>query len=263
MPLNSRCRRVTAVAAVWAFGLLGVACGDDDDTEAAGTTTTTTTVADGEAADEHEEYCDAVADMGESEQFDPVVLERVRDAAPQEISAEVDYVVDAFIAAEGDVGRASADPKVQENISVIEDFEARTCGEGGNDGGEAEAATEPLEGAQVVEITAVDHAYEGLPAEVPAGATSFRLTNAGEAAHEMQLFRLGDGVDLDELLARDEAPSPQEIQRVGGTEAGPGETVFLNVEDLAAGRYAVVCFYPGPDGKAHHDLGMKQTFTVS
>ena len=39
--------------------------------------------------------------------------------------------------------------------------------------------------------------------------------------------------------------------------------MYLNAEELTPGTYAVVCFIPGPEGKAHHELGMKTTFTVS
>ena len=64
MPTTTRSPRVRAIAALCAFGLLAVACGDDDDTEAA-TDDSATTVAEGEAASggEFEEYCTAIAEM--------------------------------------------------------------------------------------------------------------------------------------------------------------------------------------------------------
>ncbi len=352
MPTNTLARRVKAVAALCAFGLLAVACGDDDDTEAAADDTTTT-VAEAEGAGDFEEYCEATAELdsqegaptaeqmerikevrpdeiGEDVDFvadaiieadgdfgkvfgDPEVeermtaiedwegenceggnevavpaeaqeycekaaeldeqedfpgaeqLEALRAAAPPEIADQVGVVVDAFIAADGDVGKAFSDPTVEENLGPIEEYEAEVCGIGDeeDEGEEEEAATEPLEGAQVIEVSAVDFAFEGIPAEVPAGPTSFRLANDGEAAHEMFMARLGDGVDLDELLASDEEPSDEQAQDVGSTFASPGDSAFLNVEDLTAGTYAVLCFIPGPDGKSHYELGMKQTFTVS
>lgn len=356
MPMTTRSTRARALAALCAFSLLAVACGDDDDTEAATDDTTADTVAEGDAASgedfseycaataeldeqdgpptaeqmenikslapeeigedvefvadafieadgdfgkvfgdpeveermtaiedwegenceggnevavpaEAQEYCEKAAELDEQEDFPGAEqLEALRAAAPPEIADQVGVVVDAFIAADGDVGKAFSDPTVEENLGPIEEYEAEVCGIGGgeeDEGEEEEAATEPLEGAQVIEVSAVDFAFEGIPAEVPAGPTSFRLANDGEAAHEMFMARLGDGVDLDELLASDEEPSDEQAQDVGSTFASPGDSAFLNVEDLTAGTYAVLCFIPGPDGKSHYELGMKQTFTVS
>lgn len=350
MPATTRPTRIRALAAVCAFGLLAASCGDDDDTEAATDDTTTTTVAEGEpAGSEYEEYCTAVAEMEENEGFDAAQFERIKEAAPEEIREEIDYVADAFIESEGDMGAVFGDPKVEEMLGPIEDFESENCpGEDdfvvapenqaycdlveeldGQDGPptneqleqmkqirpdavgedtdmvadafiaadgdfgavfsdpEIEAAfgrmeahdaevcgfeteededeepdTEAAEGAQVVPVQAVDFAFEGVPAEVPAGPVAFELTNAGESAHEMAIYKLGEGTDLESLLASEEEPSDEEAMEVGGTFAPPGETAFANVE-LDPGTYAFVCFIPGPGGKAHHELGMKTTFTVS
>lgn len=267
MSMTPRTRRLKAIAAVCAFGLLAVACGDDDDTEASATDESSTPAPEGEAAGaEYQEYCDAVAAMDQAEEFDPAHFEGVRDAAPEEIREEIDYVADAFIEAEGDVGQVFADPQVEEMFGPIEQFEAEHCAAGGEGGGEGEdeVATEPLEGAEVIPVTGVDFGFEGIPAQVPAGAVSFEFSNEGEVAHEMAVFKLGEGVDMDELLGRDEEASEDEAQEVGFTFAPPGEGgAYLNAEELTPGTYAVVCFIPGPEGKAHHELGMKTTFTVA
>jgi uncharacterized cupredoxin-like copper-binding protein len=265
MSMTPRTRRLKAIAAVCAFGLLAVACGDDDDTEASAPDESSTSAPEGEAAGaEYQEYCDAVTAMEEAEEFDAANFERIRDAAPDEIRSEVDVLADAFIAAEGDFGQVAADPAAEEALGAIEEFETEHCagGEGGGEGDE-EVATEPLEGAEVIPVTGVDFGFEGIPAQVPAGAVSFEFSNEGEVAHEMVMFKLGEGVDMDELLGRDEEASEDEAQEVGFTFAPPGEGgAYLNAEELTPGTYAVVCFIPGPEGKAHHELGMKTTFTV-
>lgn len=216
-------------------------------------------------APEFAEYCEKVGEL--DEQDGPPSAEQIeglRAVAPDEIAEEVDVVAEAFAAADGDMGKAFSDPAVEEAFGPIEEFEAENCGGGDEEENEdEEVATEPLEGAQVFPVTAVDFAFEGIPAEVPAGDVSFELTNEGESAHEMAVFRLGEGVDLDELLSRDEEPSEEEALEVGGTFAAPGEGgAYFNAEGLEPGTYAVVCFIPGPEGKAHHELGMKTTFTV-
>lgn len=354
MPTTTRSPRIRALAALCAFGLLAAACGDDDDTEAATDDTsaeTTTTAAEGEpAGGGFDDYCTAVAEMEEAEGFDAAQFERIKETAPDEISEEIDYVADAFIEAEGDVGKVFADPEVEAKLEPIEAFEeencpgqdefvvapeneeycaaieeldsqdgppteeqllnikeirpdevgedtdmvadaflaadgdfgavfsdpaieealgrmeehdAEVCGfEGDGEDEDEEVATEPAEGAEVISVTALDFGFAGIPSEIPAGPVSFELTNTGESAHEMAIFKLGDGVVLDELLASGEEPSEEDAQEIGGTFAPPGEGgVYANTE-LEPGSYAVVCFIPGPEGKAHHELGMKTTFTV-
>lgn len=351
MSTTPRTRRLKAIAAVCAFGLLAVACGDDDDTEAIAAEDSTT-VAEGETASgEYDEYCAATAEL-DSGDSPPTAdqFEQLKDLAPEEISSEVTFVADAFIAADGDMGKVFSDPEVEEQLGTIEDWEAANCDGGdefavapeneeycgfveeldGQDGPptadqmerlkeirpdevgedtdmvadafiaadgdmgqvfsdpaieeafgrmeehdaevcgfetaeneEEEIATEPLEGAEVIPVTGVDFDFEGIPAQVPAGAVSFEFSNEGEVAHEMAVFKLGEGVDMDELLGRDEEASEDEAQEVGFTFAPPGEGgAYLNAEELTPGTYAVVCFIPGPEGKAHHELGMKTTFTV-
>jgi len=220
----------------------------------------------GEVNPEFADYCGIVAELDEQE-GPPTVeqAERLKEVAPEEISDEVTLVADALIAADGDIGKAFSDPAIEEAFGPIEEFEGENCGgdDEGGDEGEDEPVTEPLEGAQVIPVTAVDFAFEGIPATVPAGDVSFEFSNRGEAAHEMVMFKLGEGVDLDELLSRDEEPSEEEAQEVGSTFARPGEGGrYLNAEGLDAGTYAVVCFIPGPEGKSHYELGMKTTFTV-
>lgn len=340
--------RVRALGALCALGLLAAACGDDDDTG----TSAGDTPAEGEtASDDFADYCAASAELDEgdgpptAEQF-----ERIKGLAPDEISEDVEYVADAFIEADGDMGAVFSDAEVEERLGTIEDWEAEHCDGGGEfavapeyqewctlmeeldsqdgpptneqmerakevapdtvrddavlvadafiaadgdlgqvfsnpeiepafgrmeehdaehcgfdeGGGDDEVATEPLEGAEVISVTGLDFEFEGIPDEVPAGDVSFEFTNEGEAAHEMIVFKLGEGADMDELLARDEPPGDDEAEEIGFTWARPGEGgVYLNAEGLDAGTYAVVCFIPGPEGKAHHELGMKQTFTVS
>lgn len=242
--------RAGALGAIACLALVAVGCGDDD-----------------EPAASSEAYCALAAEL--DQQDGPPTVEQVealRAAGPDEISEELDVVVDAIVDADGDFGKAFADPAVGENLGAIEAYEADACGLGGDEAadGEDEPETEPLEGAQLISVTGNDFAFEGVPAEISAGPTSFEFTNGGEASHEIVLVKLGEGVDLDTLLAAEQEPSEDEAQTVGFTFAPPGQGgVYLNVDDLQPGTYAMLCFIPGPENKAHHELGMKTTFTVS
>lgn len=260
-----------ALAAASCFALLAVACGDDDDTSTATDDPAAEPASDevGDAggefavAPENQEYCDFVEllDGQDGPPSEEQVLQ-LKEIRPDSIGAETDMVVDAFVAAEGDFGKLFSQPGVEEAFGAMEEHDAEMCGFDPPEGNDDEVDTEAAEGSQVIPVTAVDFAFEGVPAEVPAGKVAFELTNTGEAAHEFVVFKLGEGVDLDALLASDEEATDDQAKDVGGTFAPPGEGgAFANTE-LDPGTYAVVCFIPGPEGKAHHELGMKTTFTV-
>ena len=86
----------------------------------------------GEVNPEFAEYCAAVAEIDESDEAATVEqIEAVRAAAPDEISAEIEIVVDAFVAAieAGTPDAPFTDPAVEEAFGPIEEFEAENCGE--------------------------------------------------------------------------------------------------------------------------------------
>lgn len=106
--------------------------------------------------------------------------------------------------------------------------------------------SEPME-SEPVAVTAVDYAYEGIPAEVD-GSVSFTFTNASEGeVHEMVVLKLPDDEDrpITDLLA---LPEEEQEGLLAGLQAvsiaGPGETGFDAVGELSfsgPGRYAVIC----------------------
>ena len=115
--------------------------------------------------------------------------------------------------------------------------------------------------ASTVEVTAVDFAFEGLPAEVKAG-TSITLRNTSAAElHELVALRLPDAElrPLDELLAL----PPAELEALFAAPpalvavAPPGEDSFVALGDgtlAEPGRYVVLCFIPtGADPQAYLD----------
>lgn len=250
-PVSARLRMLGVASC---FALVAVACGDDDDTAAG----------DDEAASASvDEYCSLMEEL-DSQDGPPTEeqLTRGKDLAPDAIAEDFEAVADAFIEADGDIGRIFSDPDMEVRFERMEEHDAEVCGFEPEEGDEEEPDTEAAEGAEVIPVTAVDFAFEGIPAEVSAGPVAFEFTNEGEAAHELAIFKLGDDVDLDELLASDEEPSEEDAQEAGGTFAPPGEGgVYANTE-LEPGTYAVVCFIPGPEGKPHYELGMKTTFEV-
>lgn len=114
---------------------------------------------------------------------------------------------------------------------------------------EAEPVAQPADG-EVVEVTLVDFAFEGLPPSVEAG-TRLDVTNAAEGElHELVAFRLPDDEDrsVEELA---QLPPDELLPLVGEPAtvllAPPGGESFAAVGDGTLdepGRYAVMCFIP-------------------
>jgi hypothetical protein len=142
-----------------------------------------------------------------------------------------------------------------------------------------------------VDITASEFAFEGVPAEMPAGPAIISLENVGEQVHEFIVMRINDDVTLSlgELLALPEEESEAMVTPAAFAFAMPGTTASAT-SDLTAGRYIALCFLPegatpevlaqleelgvdGPEdtipadaglelGPPHFTLGMAVEFTV-
>ena len=139
---------------------------------------------------------------------------------------------------------------------------------------------------EVVEITAVDYGFEGLPESVEAG-TRLSLTNEGDEPHEVVAFRIPDDETrpVSELVALPEeeleplfgaGPPAAVILAATGTTDTPGAVVGDGTL-TEPGRYAIVCFLPvgsddsileseGPpesDAPPHVSQGMFAELTVT
>lgn len=109
----------------------------------------------------------------------------------------------------------------------------------------------PAETSEVVEVTAIDYGYEGLPSTIEAGS-QLTLTNASaNEIHELVAFRLDDGDtrSIEDLVAL----PPEELLGLVGPEpamvllAPPGGDQIAAVGDgtvTEPGRYAVICVIP-------------------
>lgn len=125
----------------------------------------------------------------------------------------------------------------------------------------------------VVEFSAVDYGYEGVPETLPAGVTSFVMANESEAGevHEFSLVKLSNETELtvEELLDMPEAGANQHIETFAGGTSAPANATSGTVAELTPGRWAYVCFIPvgsvdGTEGSGapHFVAGMAGEFTV-
>lgn len=258
-------RRTTTMAAAATLAALALtgACSDDDDTSAS-------------TPDDLAAYCDASLAV-ESFRFPEIdpgegpdvvrgtladvaadyrpLLDTALDVIPDEVRADGETLVAAFeeAVASGDVAGFD-EPSVVAASDRLHAYDLDHCG------------------WNAVEVTAREYEFAGLPGSVPAGVTSFELTNDGDEVHHMVVVRVDDDVDLsvEELLELDEEEAAAYVTfPVEDPLALPGASDH-SVADLEPGRYVVACFVPVgttdldamPEGPPHFTQGMVGEFTV-
>jgi hypothetical protein len=272
-------RIIVGIACV---ALLAAGCGGDDDeggTPSSGNPPTTPPTTEAPAADPAA-YCTAeaaievapAADTSAAVSDDEVasVLQTwatqvlqplvgpVVEAAPEDISAEIQVMADAVdeLSASGDA-TALQSPDFLAASDTVHAYDLATCD------------------WTSVAVTTTEYRFEGIPAELTAGVTSFEIDNQGAEPHELRIFRKADGVTAPaaELLALPEEELAGQAEMVGtGEYADPADDGYF-VADLAAGDYFAACFVPvgatsdaGPPDPAaplHHTEGMVAEFTVA
>jgi hypothetical protein len=129
---------------------------------------------------------------------------------------------------------------------------------------DAQAGDEPSVAPQVVTVTTRDFNFEA-PAEIAAGPTTFRLVNAGQALHHVQLARLDEGKTLQDVFAALQAGGrpPAWIHWVGGPNApDPGAEANATLV-LEPGNYVLLCFVDVPDHVPHVMKGMARPLRVT
>ena len=120
------------------------------------------------------------------------------------------------------------------------------------------------DGIRAVTVIASDYAFVA-PDTIPAGMTEIRLQNRGTEMHHVWLIRMDAGKTLSDLFASMKAgpPLPAWARQVGGPNTpGPGGESVATLR-LLAGRYAMICVIPSPDGKEHVMNGMAKEIIVT
>jgi uncharacterized cupredoxin-like copper-binding protein len=117
------------------------------------------------------------------------------------------------------------------------------------------------------DVTATEYSFAGMPTAIKAGPLSIQLTNTGKTAHDLNLFRINDGVteSVSDILALPESEAMKKVTMLGSAFAAPGSSSY-QVFTLGAGRYGVACLVPlgdHHDGPPHASKGMFAGFTVA
>ena len=115
---------------------------------------------------------------------------------------------------------------------------------------------------QEFDVIATDYAFEGVPATLEAGQTTFTLSNEGEEQHEMTLLKVNDDRPMEELIQLPQQEGQEITEEAGRTETAPGKSKSFSTL-LESGRYGYVCFVETKDGTPHAFEGMFGEFTVA
>lgn len=273
----TRTRPLTALALAAGLTVSLAACGDDDDAVTTDAPAATAAPAD-DAPVTDAPATTAGDDAGAAADADAFC------AAEMEIEATVNMQGDPSAAIATALATAPADVKPALE-GVVAAFQAGDR--------ESEAFSVPYGqmiewmsdncGFTVIDATATEYAFAGVPDAVTAGPAIINLTNLGAEFHEIIVFKKADGVtdSVHDILA---LPEEEMAAKAEFTIAafGPPEAVAHGVGELTPGDYFAVCFLPagatpevmaqmdGPDsplpegaGAPHFTHGMIAEFTVT
>lgn len=125
------------------------------------------------------------------------------------------------------------------------------------------AAAPTVEGdTTVVGVSLTDYAFTfNVSSVVQPEVLQFQVRNDGAELHELVLFRMPEGVTVEDIVADPEGTIPEDAF-IGAVFAAPGEQTDMVLVGLEPGKYVAICFIPTPDGVPHFAEGMIAEFEV-
>jgi hypothetical protein len=185
------------------------------------------------------------------------IVDKIVAVAPAEVGDSTSVLNNAVTKVE-QTGELSAfdTPQAQQAKTSAHAFDLKHCGWGRAD------------------VTAVDYAFQGVPATMNAGTVSFEFRNKSQRGehHEMVVFKKNEGVreSFQQLLMLPDEEAKTKATIVTGAKAPPGASSY-GVAKLVPGDYAMVCFIsvgskkenPKGQGPPHFIHGMVTEFAVT
>ena len=151
---------------------------------------------------------------------------QAQSAAPPELAAALQAVVDGARSAAQTGKDPSQDPAFQRNLSTIDEYRYNSCG------------------YQTAEVTTTEYEFMGLPKTVKPGPLAIKLTDTGTELHELAGFRIKTKDSVKKILGLPNKEQQKKIENAGGTIVVPGETTYIIADLSKSGRYGVACFLP-------------------
>ena len=134
-------------------------------------------------------------------------------------------------------------------------------------GEKARPADTTASAPNVVSLSATEYAISA-PDSIPAGWTTFRLTNRGQSVHYGHIVRLDSGRTPQDLVGayaeaiRTSAPRPAWVKRFGGPGGtAPGSTSNVT-QQLEPGSYVWICPVEDSTGTPHFTKGEAKPFVI-
>jgi hypothetical protein len=273
--IRARLRRGAAAALLLVLTVVTCACGADGTTQ---TPPTPPTAPNGQALPaETAAFCTAAVDLARVVSDGPDVD---NPPGPPEAVAAAFGEYQARLEPPLKAVEQSVPPAVQQDIATIARqarYAVATRDEAPINTPEYDTAVNRLRafmisecGFEQVRVTALDYKFEGIPPTLPARTVAFTLSNQGAEPHELDVYRINEGVPqpFQQLALLPEAQRNAVLTSVGAVPTNPGSaaTEFMT---LIPGRYGVAC--PVPQGSTptadgtgppHAALGMIAEFTV-
>lgn len=154
------------------------------------------------------------------------VLGQAQSAAPPELAAALQAVVDGVHSAEQAGKDPSQDATFQRNLNAIDEYRYNSCG------------------YQTADVTATEYEFVGLPKTVKPGPIAVKLTDTGAELHELAAFRLKTKDSVKKVLGLSDKEQRKKIENAGGGFVLPGGTSYIIVDLSKPGRYGIACFLP-------------------
>ena len=169
--------------------------------------------------------------------------------APPAITDQVKMIDDAV---HTDLGAALNNPVLVDAVSKIDAYALKNCG------------------YHVVNVTAKEYRFQGVPKTLKTGLVVINFKNVGAESHEIVLARILTSDSVKSIIALPNDQASAKVESLGATGADPGKSSVGYYQITKTGRYAAVCLIPQGTtsnsqpgtGPAHSTLGMYSEFTV-
>lgn len=179
------------------------------------------------------------------------LVDEAAGAAPAATKADLRTVATALgevVKADGDLTKRST-PPVRAAAARAHTFDLANCG------------------WERMGTTAVEFAFQGIPATIPAGIVSFELVNKGDFDHVLELYQVKDEAPSGREILSSGAPTKEDLAKLtdlGSAFAPEREEGYL-VRDLKPGRYVAACLIPlnTSPPSTHATRGMFAEFSVT